>query len=464
VTDGLDHLVGRVFVDRYEIEAKLGDGAMGVVYRARHLKISRRFAIKILRPRLTEDRKLVERFEREAELAARMSHPNVASVVDMNRTDEGLFYYAMELAPGVPLAKLLEDGAFDADRAVPIVKQICAGLEHAHAAGLVHRDLKPDNVLVDLDDHVRIVDFGLAIPNDETGKLGGKSRFTTAGLVVGTPMYMAPEQARGANVDHRTDLYALGLILYEMLTGKPPFDGSGVDVAHAHVSHATPSMGIRVPTVQVDPLLEALALRLLEKDPAARIQTAREVRELLDAIEEDRRKAARILRVDLPDPTQIIKNPMAPKPRRSRKWLLAGIAALALSLVGLVLVTRGDSVDELAPDVAALAVPPPEIHYDDPSVVAHDDPAPPVHVLAPIPAVPAPPAHPPAHEPTAAELAKLYALVGRELSALEAKKGTGATVDLWPRYRWIRIQDALATPEKRHEAWQLLETLRHDLR
>src|SRR5262249_13822654 len=155
--------------------------------------------------------------------------------------------------------------------------------------------------------------------------------FTTAGVVVGTPMYMAPEQARGADVDHRTDIYALGLILYELLTGKPPFDGTGVDVARAHVSYATPSMGIRVPTVQVDPLLEALALRLLEKDPAARIQSAREVRELLDAVEEDRRKAARILRVDLPDPTKIIENPYAKK-RRSRAWIVAGAVALALAV------------------------------------------------------------------------------------------------------------------------------------
>jgi serine/threonine protein kinase len=462
----LDHLMGRVFVDRYEIEAKLGDGAMGVVYKARHLKINRRFAIKILRPRLTEDTRLVERFEREAELAARMSHPNVASVVDMNKTDEGLFYYAMELAPGVPLAKLLEDGAFDADRAVAIVKQICDGLAHAHAVGLVHRDLKPDNVLVDLDDHARIVDFGLAIPNDESGKPGGKGRFTTAGIVVGTPMYMAPEQARGADVDHRTDLYALGLILYELLAGKPPFEGSGVDVAHAHVSHATPSMSIRVPDVQIDPLLEALALRLLEKNPAARIQSAREVREVLDAIDDDRRKAARILRVDLPDPTQIITNPMAP-PRGSRAWLVVAIAALALSLAGALFVARRGRLDvQLAPDPAALTVAAPQIHTSDPPVIAHDDPAPPVHLLAPIPGEPLPaPAHvQPAHEATAAELVKLYTQVGRELSALETNKGAAATDDLWPRYRWIRIQDALSTPDKRHEAWQLLEHLRHDLR
>jgi serine/threonine-protein kinase len=453
----LDRLVGRVFVDRYEVEAKLGDGAMGVVYRARHLKIGRRFAIKILRPRLMADAKLVERFEREAELAGKLSHPNVVSVVDMSRTDDGLYYYAMELAPGQALADLMTGQPLDAERAIALTRQICAGLEHAHEVGLVHRDLKPDNVLVDAGDRVRIVDFGLAVPRDDSD-----GRFTTAGMVVGTPRYMSPEQARGERVDHRTDLYALGLILYEMLAGKPPFEGDGVDVAVAHVSTVTPPFGIRVPTVRVDPVLEALALRLLEKDPDRRIQSAAEVTRLLDLVETDRVAAARALRVALPaDTSETLPALDAARPPRSRIWLVAAAAALFLAAAAFVFVLAdGKAPAPTAPTLADVTKESPVIKFDDPALAPHDDPAPPpVHLLAPIAPFTAPAL---AHDPTAQELALLYAAVGRELSALEARSANAA-IDLWPRYRWIRINDALVNADKRRQAFELLERLRRDV-
>src|SRR5690349_7561547 len=197
-------MLGRIVLDRYRVEQELGEGAMGRVYRARHVRVGRTVAIKVLHPHMLREPGAVERFEREARLAARLHHPSVAAVVDF---DDGIM--VMEHAPGRPLVDVM-NGAMPRERAIAIVRQLLVGLDHAHAMGLVHRDLKPENVMIDDADRTCIVDWGIAVlregSDDETRRL------TTQGLVLGTPMYMAPEQAKGEEVDHRCDLFALGVI------------------------------------------------------------------------------------------------------------------------------------------------------------------------------------------------------------------------------------------------------------
>jgi serine/threonine protein kinase len=304
--DALEGLVGEVLANRYMVEHKLGEGAMGTVYRARHVKVGRPFAVKVLHPRLLVDRKVVQRFEREAELAGRLHHPNVIGVVDVGET-HGLRYMVMDFAEGPDLAQLLGQAPIPAPRIINLVRQLLEGLYHAHEQGLIHRDFKPENVIIERDSHgaevPRIVDFGIAILREGGESPDAPGRLTTNGLVLGTPHYMAPEQAVADPVDHRIDLFALGIVLYEMLCGKLPFDGSGVEVARANLLLDPPRIAERVPFLEIDPLLEALARRLMAKKRDARPPTAKAARELLDLIDRDRSAAAAALGV-----------PLAPRP------------------------------------------------------------------------------------------------------------------------------------------------------
>ena len=257
-----DSLIGQVVASRYCVEARLGNGAMGTVYRARHIKVGRAFAIKVLHPEFLAEDKARRRFAREAELAGSLHHPNIVSVVDAGETPEGLRYLVMEYVAGSTLFELINQAApMPAARVISIVRQLCDGLAHAHERGLIHRDFKTENVIVECDrggiDVPKIVDFGIAILRDEAAS-SSPARLTTAGLVLGTPHYMAPEHATGGAIDHRIDLFALGVMCFEMLTGRPPFDGDGVDVARANLLTDTPIMSVRVPGLEVDPLLEAL--------------------------------------------------------------------------------------------------------------------------------------------------------------------------------------------------------------
>jgi serine/threonine protein kinase len=316
VTEGL---VGELIGGRYRIEHKLGEGAMGAVYRARHVKIGRPFAIKVIHPHLLEDRKTALRFEREAELAGRLRHPNVIGVVDVGETPDGVRYMVMDYVQGSDLAGLLAEAPMPPARIIPLVRQMLEGLCHAHEAGLIHRDFKPENVLVEKDDHgreiPRIVDFGISILADGGASADGTGRLTTNGLVLGTPHYMAPEQAMDEPIDHRIDLFALGIVVYEMLCGQLPFDGSGAEVARANLLIDPPPIARRVPGLEVDPLLEAYARHLMAKSRDHRPANARAARELLDLIERDRAAAAAALGLTAaaargPLPTE----PMPPQP------------------------------------------------------------------------------------------------------------------------------------------------------
>jgi serine/threonine protein kinase len=308
-----DELIGRVIASRYRLEKKLGSGAMGAVYRARHVKIDRAFAVKVLHVELLENAKLQRRFVREAELAGTLSHPNVVGVVDVGETPEGLHYIAMEYAEGPTLGDIMtRDAPLAAERVLEIVSRLCDGLHHAHERGLIHRDFKPDNVIVETREGrewPRIVDFGIAIVRDQTSS-EERERLTTAGITLGTPHYMAPEHVTGQAIDHRIDLFALGVVVYEMLSGVMPFDGDGVDVARANLLEETPYMATRAPGVKVDPLLEAFTRKLLAKSPDARPPTAKAARELLDLIASDRPRAAAALGILLEDVPPVTPPPV----------------------------------------------------------------------------------------------------------------------------------------------------------
>jgi serine/threonine-protein kinase len=297
----VDPLIGETIAARYLVESRVGEGAMGVVYRARHIKVGRPFAVKVLHARLLDDHKVAERFEREAELAGRLRHPNVIGVVDVGDT-HGNRYMVMDFAEGMDLATLLNEAPFSAERIISITRQLCDGLFHAHEQGLIHRDFKPENVIIEREGDVevpRIVDFGIAILREAGDSSEAPGRLTTNGLVLGTPHYMAPEQAVADPIDHRIDLFALGIIMYEMLSGRLPFDGSGAEVARANLMLDPPLISQRVPFLEVDPLLEAMSRRLMSKQRDNRPPTAKAARELLDLIERDREAAAAALGIPL---------------------------------------------------------------------------------------------------------------------------------------------------------------------
>ncbi len=293
-------LVGQVVLERYLVEAELGSGAMGTVYRGRHIKLARGVAIKVLHDDLVHDRTMLARFHREAEASARLRHPNVSSVLDVGETPGGHQVMVMELVDGQSLGELMAE-RLDRARVIHFVRQILMGLDHAHAAGLVHRDLKPDNVIVERDDRgdevARIVDFGIAALRDDDGRAGGK--LTATGMVLGTPIYMAPEQARGEAIDHRADLFALGVMLFEMMSGTTPFDGSSLEIVIANMNEDLPAIATRAPSAAADPVLELFLRRLAARDPARRFATAHQALEMLELVERDPTDAAlRLGRID----------------------------------------------------------------------------------------------------------------------------------------------------------------------
>jgi eukaryotic-like serine/threonine-protein kinase len=270
-----DPLVGGLIADRYRVESVLGAGGMGVVYLTEHVHMRKRFAVKVLHRELTHDEQVVARFEREAVAAGRIEHDNVVAARDFGRLEDGSFYLVLEYVVGRSLRSLIEGGAVEPRRALEIARQIATALSAAHAAGVVHRDLKPDNVmLVDVPGRpelVKVLDFGIAKLTQ--GDTQGAAPLTQIGSVFGTPEYMSPELAMGETVDHRADLYALGIVLYELIAGRLPFE------AAEPVATITQHMVAEPPPLppETDPEIAALILALMEKAPAARPQTADEV-------------------------------------------------------------------------------------------------------------------------------------------------------------------------------------------
>ncbi|HXI54707.1 MAG TPA: serine/threonine-protein kinase [Polyangia bacterium] len=272
----IDPLIGIVVGERYRIVSRLGVGGMGAVYRAEHTMMRRDLAIKVLLPELSGRDEFARRFEREAESASRLGHPNIITVTDFGRMPDGSLFLAMEYLGGVSLTSVISEGPVPRPRALGIIRQILRALDHAHAAGVIHRDLKPDNImLVERDGHhdvVKILDFGIA---KVTEPLSGQQALTQAGVIFGTPEYLSPEQALGEVVDGRADLYAAGVILYEMLVGRRPFESDDkVKIISMHLSHAPPRMRDVNPTVDVPPALEQAVLQAMEKHREHRFATA----------------------------------------------------------------------------------------------------------------------------------------------------------------------------------------------
>ncbi|HEY4055252.1 MAG TPA: serine/threonine-protein kinase [Kofleriaceae bacterium] len=285
----LPPLVGKTVLDRYRVEAVLGAGAMGSVFRGRDLKLDRDVAIKALHPIFSNDPTMLARFHREAQAAARLQHPNLISVLDVGVADD-MQVMVLEFAKGPRLSDLINKKPMAPERIIMLVRQLLAGLAHAHAAGLIHRDLKPANVMVEIADDgteiPRIVDFGIAILRDGDESTPG-GRLTETGQILGTPLYMAPEQAKGETIDHRIDLFALGIVVYEMLCGETPFMGSAIEIALANISKDPPPIVKRVPGVTPDPLLERYARKLMARNLANRFTDATEAMRVLDLCVDD---------------------------------------------------------------------------------------------------------------------------------------------------------------------------------
>ena len=280
---------GTTIASRYAVKDIIGKGAMGVVHRARDLHTNATVAVKFLRPEMLRDPGVVARFEGEAKIARALRHTNIGQILDSGRA--GTHYYlVMQLVPGSSLSTVMQT-PMHVGLVMQIVDQLLDALAHAHDAGLIHRDLKPDNIILD-GDHPRIVDFGIAIRREHAQSYSAIGRLTGEGQVLGTPEYMAPEQARAEAIDHRVDLFALGVIMYTLLTGKMPFDGKGMKVTLENMSTPTPRMRERAPEVAVDPLLEVFARWLMAKNPGSRPRSAAEARTVLRMIATNRDMAA----------------------------------------------------------------------------------------------------------------------------------------------------------------------------
>jgi|GEM_PF-253623 serine/threonine-protein kinase len=267
-----DPLVGQVLAGRYEILSKLGEGGMGSVYAARHLTLGRIDAVKILRPD-TADADARRRFLREAKLAASINHPNAVVIHDFGQTESGVTFLAMEYIQGQSLTKLLQqEGPFPPRRVVNIIRQVASALDVAHQLGVIHRDLKPDNIMVMEGDRVKVVDFGIA------KAIGGQESLvpmTQVGFVIGTPHYMSPEQVMGSELDARSDVYSLALIAYEMLTGVRAFAGDSMQSQMvARLSEPPRPMAVAAPHVTVPAAVEAVVRQALARLPADRPASA----------------------------------------------------------------------------------------------------------------------------------------------------------------------------------------------
>jgi serine/threonine-protein kinase len=281
-------LSGRVIAGRYKILSRLGEGGMGAVYRAEQLSLKRTVALKLLKQELSAEPGLVRRFNAEAELAAKLTHPNTVTLFDFGQDDDGTLFITMELLAGKSLREVITFGPLPLPRALAICEQITASLADAHGHGIVHRDLKPDNVMLceqgKRTDVVKVLDFGIAKLRDERTE-GVPAAVTRAGDLLGTPQYMAPEQIRGDAVDARTDVYALGAVVYEMLTGRLPFEAPTVmAILSKHLTEMPPPPSQRRPDLGIPPQVDQLVMDSLQKDAARRPQSMDAFAERLAAI------------------------------------------------------------------------------------------------------------------------------------------------------------------------------------
>ena len=331
---------GTVLAERYRIHDLVGRGGMGAVYRAEHLALGNTVAVKVLRASHGAHADMVRRFQREAVAASQIRHPGIVEVTDFGRTPDGLFYLAMELVEGETLARRLARlGPFAPADAMSLVRELARALGAAHARGIYHRDIKPENVLLTPDGSAKLADFGIARltegPRD--------ARETAAGVIFGTPQYMSPEQAAGQRQDGRCDVYALGVLLFELLTGAPPYLGaSATHVLAAHLLSPVPRLPAQGPHGPLAPALADLVGRMMAKNAAERPSTMGEVEAALEAV---------LTGHELPPPV----------PRLAvRPWMRRGLVALAVTAVAVLIVlgVRGARPAPPAPAATESAVAP----------------------------------------------------------------------------------------------------------
>jgi len=286
-----DPLLGKIFGGKYEIESVLGKGGMSVVYKARDVFMERVVAIKLLHTHLVADNSAVMRFRQEAQAAGNLSHPNIITVYDFGLTQEDQAFLIMECFEGPTLAEILDkEVRISPERGLRIMKQICDGLDHAHKKGVVHRDLKPSNLCMHKTeegyDLVKIVDFGIAKLLPQDGKQ--RQQLTQTGQIFGSPLFMSPEQCQGKPLDARSDLYSLGCLMYEALTGVPPFMGdTAFDTMTMHINEPPKQLKRAAPDVELSPEIEKPIMRLLEKLPEKRYPSAAAVKADLPPLPEE---------------------------------------------------------------------------------------------------------------------------------------------------------------------------------
>ena len=272
------NLIGKKIEGKYEVQSILGEGGMAIVYKAYHTKMERLVVIKVMQGWLLSNKNAVERFERESKMTAKLAHPNIVTVFDYGVLNAKEPYLVMEYIKGESLGdKIARQGALPFATAAGIIIQICRGLQEAHSVGIIHRDLKPDNILLqdrsDRPDWVKIVDFGIS------HLVQGNKRLTKTGKMVGTPEYIAPEQLKDKPLDIRTDLYALGIILYETLTGRVPFEGESAEgILMKHLLEPPPPLSFHNDDFAEGTPFDAIIAKALRKEPDERYQTATEFR------------------------------------------------------------------------------------------------------------------------------------------------------------------------------------------
>ena len=315
---------GTTFAGRYQVIEELGKGGMGRVYKVLDTRINEKIALKLIRRDLCPDKETVERFSNELKFARKIRHKNVCQMFDLGES-EGTHYITMEYVSGEDLKAMIRmSGQLGIATAIAVARQVAEGLEEAHKLGIVHRDLKPQNIMIDREGKARIMDFGIA------RSLKGQG-ITRAGTIIGTPEYMSPEQVEGRDVDQRSDIYSLGVILYEMLTGRVPFDGDSPFTVGMKIRSEIP----RDPKEfnrQIPPDLSRLVLKCIEKDRQARYQDAREVDEELEKIEKGIPTAARII-----PPTKPVASKEITVTFRQKQILISAVVLVAAVLIGVTL-------------------------------------------------------------------------------------------------------------------------------
>jgi serine/threonine-protein kinase len=372
VTTDLQDRLQQALGTTYLIERELGGGGMSRVFVAQESALGRKVVVKVLRPELAEALS-AERFKREVRLAARLQHPHIVPLLASGEIDGGVLFYTMPFVEGESLRqRLAREGALPVSDSVRLLSDAAAALAYAHRSGIVHRDIKPENILLS-DGSALVADFGIA--KAISASLAGDGdeapvTLTSTGMSVGTPVYMAPEQAVGGAVDHRADLYALGVVAYEMLAGQAPFEGrTAQQLLAAHATQAPEPVERRRPSVP--PTLAVLVMRLLEKNPADRPQSAEEVRRSLDALPavsgENRGTDGRIGVVTTPVPHVALSR------QRMPWWLMITLAALIGVAVGTMFARRHPTEPPARAIISALAAPPgQELRPDGGLAVSHD--------------------------------------------------------------------------------------------